>query len=194
MSNANLSELMTNNKKTFDRLFKNTYPKLFFYARGIVGDDYDAEDVVEEVFCELWQRMDDIEIGAHIEGFLYRAVYTRAINLLKRRGASAARTALLDEINTRRMETLASDAGDPHGMLENEDLRKTLEAAIGALPAKCAQVFRMSYIEGMKNDEIARSFGISVRTVEAHMYHALRCLRENLGKLTFLTLFLSPNL
>lgn len=180
---------MTDYNKTFDRLFKNTYPKLFFYARGIVGDDNDAEDVVEEVFFELWQRMDNIEIGEHIEGFLYRAVYTRALNFLKRRGASAARTALLDEINTRRMETLASNTGNPHDLLENEDMRKALEAAIDALPAKCAQVFRMSYIEGMKNDEIAKDFGISVRTVEAHMYHALRCLRENLGKLTFLTIF-----
>lgn len=184
---------MTNNNKTFDQLFKKTYSKLFFYARGIVGDDNDAEDVVEEVFCELWQRIDDIEIGAHIEGFLYRAVYTRALNLLKRRGASAARTTLLDEINTRRMETLASDAANPHDRLENEDLRKRLETAIDSLPAKCAKVFRMSYIEGMKNDEIAKDFGISVRTVEAHMYHALRCLRENLGKLTILVLFLSQN-
>ena len=43
----------------------------------------------------------------------------------------------------------------------------------------------MSYIDGMKNNEIAAELGISLRTVEAHMYHALLYLRKRLGNLTF---------
>ncbi len=48
-------------KSQFDSLFKRVYPKLFFYARGIVGNDDDAEDVVEDVFVELWRRRDEVD-------------------------------------------------------------------------------------------------------------------------------------
>ena len=47
----------------FDGLFRRLYPPLFFYARGIVGTDADAEDVVEDVFVELWKRHTEVEWG-----------------------------------------------------------------------------------------------------------------------------------
>ncbi|MDY6240592.1 MAG: sigma factor, partial [Prevotella sp.] len=62
----------------FDNLFKRAYPKLFFYARSIVGNEDDAEDVVEDVFLELWRRRDSVEWGDKIDAYLYRAVFTRS--------------------------------------------------------------------------------------------------------------------
>ena len=183
---------MATKREQFDNLFRRTYPKLYFYARGIVGDDADADDVVEEVFCGLWNRIDSVEMGQRIEGFLYRAVYTRSLNLLRNRGTGATRASLLDDIHARRMETAQSTVGNPHSDMENSDLRQMLDHAIGLLPDKCAAVFRMSYIDGMKNEEIALQQGISLRTVEAHMYHALKFLRAHLGKLTFTALFFFP--
>ena len=59
---------------------------LFFYATRLVGEE-EAEDVVQDVFVELWKRKDHIEIGDQIQAFLYRAVYTRALNVLKHRSA-----------------------------------------------------------------------------------------------------------
>lgn len=174
-----------NKKETFDALFRNTYPKLFFYARSIVGEESDAEDVVEEVFCNLWSHIDTVDMGDKIEGFLYRAVYTHSLNLLKRRGASGCRIAAIEDINAIRLEQLESSQRNPQQHAENLDLRRQLETAIAELPDKCKKVFCMSYIDGMKNNEIAIELGVSLRTIEAHMYNALRYLRKRLGNLTF---------
>ena len=61
---------------TYKALFRRYYPSLIFYATRLVGEE-EAEDVVQDVFVELWKRKDSIEIGEQIQAFLYRAVYTR---------------------------------------------------------------------------------------------------------------------
>jgi len=66
---------------TYKALFRRYYPSLIFYATRLVGEE-EAEDVVQDVFVELWKRKDHIEIGDQIQAFLYRAVYTRALIVL----------------------------------------------------------------------------------------------------------------
>ena len=69
---------------TYKSLFRRYYTNLLFYATRIVGEE-DAEDVVQDVFVELWKRKDTMKVGEQIQAFLYRAVYTRALNVLKHR-------------------------------------------------------------------------------------------------------------
>ena len=171
-------------------LFRRLYPYLFFYARGIVGTDADAEDVVEDVFVELWKRHTEVEWGEQIEGYCYRAVFTRSINLLRSAKRSEERLSLLTAINDRRMAFLESQTGNPQRDAETADLRRVIHEALEELPPKSRRVFCMSYVDGMRHQEIALYLGISVRTVEAHIYSALRILRKRLeGTRSLLKLF-----
>lgn len=181
------------NKERFDSLFRDTYSRLYFYARRILGVDSDAEDVVEEVFCELWSHIDDVETGERIQAFLYRAVFNRSLNMLKRHGASRRRMEALSEINDLRLQHLESTYAGPQQDMENADLHRQLQAAIDELPEKCRRVFRLSYIDGKKNAEIADEMQTSLRTVEAHMYNALKYLRKRLGHLVVFLLTLLAN-
>ena len=63
-------------------LFKQHYSALLFYATRLVGED-DAEDIVQDVFVELWNNKSKIDFDDHIKSFLYKSVYTRSINFLK---------------------------------------------------------------------------------------------------------------
>lgn len=177
---------MRENKSiVFDSIFRRTYSKLYFYALSLLTDESDADDVVEEVFVELWKRRDEIDLGDKIDSFLYRAVYTRSLNTLKRRNVNAGRLAAIDDINSKRMEFYCGASEDPMRKMEDADLRRMINDTINLLPEKCRQVFCMSYLNGMRNSDIAEELQLSVRTVEAHMYRALRFLRDRLGK--FLT-------
>ena len=175
---------------TYKLLYRKYYANLLFYATRIVGDE-EAEDVVQDVFVELWRRKDTITVGEQIQAFLYRAVYTRALNVLKHRDIKNTYEAVVTEINQKRIEFYQPDSNDVVKRIEDRELRKELSGAINELPDKCKTVFRLSYLHDMKNKEIADTMGISLRTVEAHMYKALKFLRERLGYLNFmLVLFL----
>ena len=167
---------------TYKALFRKYYPSLIFYATRLVGEE-EAEDVVQDVFVELWRRKDSIEIGDQIQAFLYRAVYTRALNVED--GYCAA----MEEINQRRAEFYQPDNNEVIRRIEDRELRKEICNAINELPDKCKEVFKLSYLHEMKNKEIADVLGISLRTVEAHMYKALKYLRSRLDPL-WIILFL----
>ena len=172
---------------TYKALFRRYYPSLIFYATRLVGEE-EAEDVVQDVFVELWKRKDSIEIGEQIQAFLYRAVYTRALNVLKHRNVEDGYCAAMEEINRRRAEFYQPDNNEVIRKIEDRELRKEFHDAINELPDKCKEVFKLSYLHDMKNKEIADVLGVSLRTVEAHMYKALKFLRNRLGHLWFILL------
>lgn len=171
--------------QTYKSLFRRYYANLLFYATRIVGED-EAEDVVQDVFVELWRRRDTMKVGEQIQAFLYRAVYTRALNVLKHRDIMNSYEAVVLDIHKKRVEFYQPDSNDVVKRIEDNELRRKLNEAINELPDKCRMVFKLSYLHEMKNKEIAETMGISLRTVEAHMYKALKLLRDRLGYLNLL--------
>ena len=149
---------------------------------------------MQDVFVELWKRKDHIEIGDQIQAFLYRAVYTRALNVLKHRNVEDGYCAAMEEINQRRAEFYQPDNNEVIRRIEDKELRKEIHDAINELPDKCKEVFKLSYLHDMKNKEIADTLGISLRTVEAHMYKALKFLRERLSHLLLSLIIFSAKL
>ena len=158
---------------TYKSLFRRYYTNLLFYATRIVGEE-DAEDVVQDVFVELWKRKDTMKVGEQIQAFLYRAVYTRALNVLKHRDIVSGYEAVMLEIHKKRVEFYQPDSNDVVKRIEDAELRRKLSDAINELPDKCRMVFKLSYLHDMKNKEIA------------HMYKALKLLRDKLGYLNLM--------
>lgn len=164
----------------YKQLFRKYYANLLFYATRMVGEE-EAEDVVQDVFVELWRRKDTLKVGDQIQAFLYRAVYTRALNVLKHRDVHNNYEAVMLEIHSKRVEFYQPDSNEVVKRIEDQELRRDLSEAINMLPDKCRQVFRLSYLHDMKNKDIADTLGLSLRTVEAHIYKALRYLRKRLS-------------
>ena len=174
----------------YKTLFRKYYSGLIFYATRLVGED-DAEDIVQDVFVELWKRKETIDVGEHIQAFLYRSVYTRALNVLKHRDIKGEYSNAMEIINQKRLEFYQPDNNDVMMNIENKELMSNINAAINELPEKCREVFKLSYLHDMKNKEIADVLNVSLRTVEAHMYKALKHLRERLKHFSYFVIFLS---
>lgn len=172
----------TDLKKTYVSLFEKHYSNLVFYATRFVDED-EAEDIIQDVFFELWNRRDSVEFGDNIKSFLYRSVYTKALNVIKHKNVVDSYSAEEMELYNSRIDFYQPDNSDVIQRMENLELRKEINSAINSLPDKCREIFKLSYIYNHTNKEIADALGISLRTVEAHMYKALKFLREKLGHL-----------
>lgn len=172
--------------ETFIRLYETYFSRLLFHASRFVENEAEAEDIVSDVFADLYDKQDTVDFDKGIVSYLYRAVTTRSLNLLRHKNIAAVRMETLEAINDRRLEFI--DNTTPHETVENSDIEQGINEALLQLPDKCREAFRLSYIHGLKSKEIADTMNISVRTVEAHIYKALRILREKLKYLLVLTL------
>ena len=133
---------------------------------------------------ELWKRKEDIEDESHIKAFLYRIVYTRALNVIKHRTVVNNHADSVKKITQFKLDYYNPEANDVMGYIEGLETRKQINDAIGELPAKCREVFILSDQHDKKNKEIAEQLGISIRTVEVHLYKALKALRTRLKQHT----------
>lgn len=167
---------------TYNELFRKYYPGLLFYATRFLSED-EAEDVVQETFFDLWKKKDTIEIGEQIQSFLYRSVYMKSINVLKHKKVETNYSVVVEELYKQKLEHYQPDDNAIIKTMEAQELRKEIFAVLNELPEKCREVFKLSYIHGMKNKDIADVLDISLRTVEAHMYKALKFLRARLSHL-----------
>ena len=94
------------------------------------------------------------------------------------------------EMENRRLDSLDPNNSEVLQKLRNDELQQRIDLAINELPPKSRQVFVMSYLHGLKNKEIAEVMNVSVRTVDAHIYNALRQLRSKLDKNSMLGLLM----
>lgn len=157
--------------------FRQYYPKMFYYARRMVGDE-GADEVVLDVFVDIWKRFGEIDVGDSILAYLYRAVYRRSLNYLRDNNRQMADS--LSDLNEMRAANYLSSIGNGEEDLQNQDMRRQIDQAIAELPDKCREAFMLSYIHGLKNKEIAMVQGVSQRTVDAQIYKALKYLRQRL--------------
>lgn len=173
----------------FYETFHLFYPKLLFYGTRLVGED-EAEDAIQEVFLEYWKRKIFLPDQEQVKAWLYRAMYNRCLNLLKHRK-------VVDEyarqISLKRLDYYHPDHAEILSRLEDRELRSVIMSAIDELPEKRRSAFVMSYIHRLSNKEIASVMDVSRRTVEVHIYQALKFLRQRLGHLlpSLLFFFLS---
>lgn len=142
----------------------------------ILPDSGLAEDLVQEVFLELWRKRSGIQIQISFRAYLRRAAVNKTLNYLRDQ-----RLPISDEEFM--PFQLASSTPQADETLETSELKEEIDRAISALPERCRQVFVLSRFEELSAKEIADLLDISPKTVENQMTKALKSLREWLGPL-----------
>lgn len=164
----------------FNELYRQYYLSLRSYAELFL-DEEESEDVVQDVFLNVWLRKEGLDDSQSLQGYLLRSVYNSSLNVLKKKGRSNDyRSVYEQEIEEIGYKYYDPDANDVIRKLYNQDLRAEINAAINSLPARCREVFTLSYLHDIPSKEISLQLGISLSTVDNHIYSALKLLREKL--------------
>lgn len=168
------------NADSFDELYLAYYPAMLSYARMFLRDQW-AEDVVQDVFFNIWKNRHRISTDDPLYKYLLKAVYNRAINYIwKHKRDTEYRSWYGSQIDRMVFDYYDSDKNPILAKIYDNDMRQQLRQAVDELPDKRREIFRMRFFENMSNKEIGERLGLTVSTVENHMYLALKNLRDKL--------------
>jgi RNA polymerase sigma-70 factor (ECF subfamily) len=153
-------------------LFKTFYKNLCLFARQYINDIEKCEDIVQDVFLNIWEKGELIDSESQVKGYLFTSVKNRCLNFLR------------DHKKFSDGSELPQHGQSDNSRVEYAELEKILKTAIESLPEKCREIFEMSRFRNLKYQEIADKLGLSIKTVEAQMSKALRVLRNRLSSYT----------
>jgi len=177
------------NHKIVEQLFREHYKVLRAYAYRLVNDKYIAEDIVQDVFYELWKKQEKLSFDTTIKYYLFRAVYTRSLNHLNSNTTKQESLQLSVEQKIQEIY-IQSQSLSQESDLSVKELQKKINSAIDLLPEQCRKVFILSRKYDLKNKEISKQLGISIKSVEKHISKALSILRSKLKQINILFTFL----
>lgn len=172
--------IIQGDKKSFETLFIDLFPRLYHFSFDFVKDKEIAKDIVHESFIRLWESKAGLKPDSNLEAFLITVCRNRCLNFLKHKKVILSYherlTAEITEI-----EILSGILEDnSFGSIDYDILKAKITQAINSLPDQCRRVFEMSRFHKKKYSDIASILSISLKTVEAHMSLALKRLKVEL--------------
>lgn len=170
-----IKELKNGDEFYFRKVFDQYYQKLYFFILYKTKSEYIAEEVVQMAFTKLWQCRQTLQEEYTISTQLFRIATTILIDFLRKYNNKDAVTARLDVLN---IETGVDSTNEK---MSGAELQKRISKAVNDLPPVRKQVFEMSREQGMSYREIAETLSVSSKTVEAHIYKALKQIKKHIA-------------
>lgn len=158
------------------RFFVDTYSKdLYYFVLGYVHTREVAEEVVSDVFLEVWNNRACLGEIRQMKSWLLILARNKAISYLRK---ETPEVVSFDEIDDFYVPLVQSP---DHNLISKEEIDE-INRTIASLPPKCKEVFTLAKIEGLPYKEIAEMLDISVKTINIHIAKALNIIAGILRK------------
>ncbi|GLR19969.1 DNA-directed RNA polymerase sigma-70 factor [Portibacter lacus] len=157
---------------SYKHMFDCYYNQLCIYVKKLAGDIPIAEDLVQDVFLNIWIKRDKLKITRSLRNYLYRSVHNQFLLHVRNK---KIRFIDLDYLRVSALidENLSVEDNELIGVKLDK-----ISDAIESLPPRCKTAFKLSRYDGFKYKDIAESMNISKKTVEHLISKALSILRK----------------
>jgi RNA polymerase sigma-70 factor (family 1) len=162
-------------------LFVKNYKALCYFAWEMVNDTDLAEDLVQDAYVSFLKNKESISNDEQaIKSFLYAAVRNAVYNLNRK-----SKTILK---YLQRQDFSDIDEVDYEHQIIRAEFMAAVQLIVADLPEACQQIFKLSYFDGLSNQEISEQLALSINTIKTQKQRALRVLRHKLHPEFFLVL------
>lgn len=168
-----IDRLIAGDQTAFELIFRHYYPGLVIFTAQITQNRDEAEEIVQDLFFRIWKQKNQIKGSLSLKPYLFTSVRNRGLNFLERKKTEARK---IDEFR----EIIKNNLTFEPDIFVSSELQKRINQAFDKLPPRTKEIFILSRINELKNDEIAGKLEISKRTVETQISHALKILKHEL--------------
>jgi len=173
-SDSELWEAITlGDSKAFQMLFERYWAVIYGTAFSYLKDKEACSEIVQDIFLNIWQKRNEFEISS-FKNYLTSAARYHVYKQLKAKKSSAI--LYIEDYDHVTTPHQGINHGDEN--ITYLELEHSVETSLYNLPKRCREIFILSRMDNLTNDEIAQQLGISKRTVENQITQALKFLRS----------------
>lgn len=170
--------------EAYEELISRYESKVYNLAMRFTRNQEDAEEVLNDVFTTIYQKVDGFEGKSAFSSWLYRIIVNAAFMKLRKRRQNNT-IAIEDLSPSVRQNSIERDTniGNRSDLLSmNRELRETLEAAINRLPDQYRAVFVLRDVDGLSNQEVGEILELSIPAVKSRLHRSRLMLRRKLQR------------
>jgi RNA polymerase sigma-70 factor (ECF subfamily) len=172
---ARLKAIKKGNIQEYELLFREYFQPLLSYAISILKSESEAEEVVQDIFFNLWKNKKKLNVHTSFSSYLYKAVHNNCLQVLKKEKRKL-------NYQQEQRNWNYHESFNPDEILQYNELNEKINNIVDELPENCKTIFKLSRFQGLKYSEIAEKLAISIKTVEANMTKALKHLRRHMDE------------
>jgi RNA polymerase sigma-70 factor (family 1) len=186
---ALINRLRNGDESALTELYNKFWQLLFMSSYNVIKDKELCEDIIQDIFMNIWHNREKLEIHISLKGYMYACARYQVFNHLKK-NKDKIHVELFDDLEKRFQYTT------PETEMMHDELIQQINLIITTLPEKCRLVYKLSREEQLSHKEIAERLDISTKTVENHITKALQIIRLSMGSTASvaMVLWLSKNL
>jgi len=174
--------MLQGDEQALGNLLNQYHNYLLVVGMRYLTDRQRVEDVIHDVFADLWNNKREVNITSGVKSFIRGAVINKCLSIIRK-------DSRMDYVESHNYNLVESSPSADQ-ILDRDNLQKIINETIEELPDKCKAVFKLSRFEGKSHNEISEQLGISKKTIENHMTKALKTLRSQLKRKELLTILL----
>lgn len=168
----------------YEELVGRYEAKVYNLAMRFTRNQEDAEEVLQDVFTTIYQKLEGFQGKSAFSSWLYRIIVNAAFMKLRKRRQN--NTVSIEDLSPGiRQVCIERDpaAGNRSDLLSmNKELRETLEGAINRLPAQYRAVFVLRDVDGLSNQEVGEILDLSIPAVKSRLHRSRLMLRKKLQR------------
>ena len=165
-----LQSVKLEDKASFEQIYKKYWSKLYIYAFNVLKEREICEDIVQEIFVDLWTKRHNVQI-TDLNSYLYQSVRFQIFNHFRK---SKYKKQLLMKFDLF-VEQYAIEE-----LYEEKELQDEINHIISKLPEQRRRIYQMSRRDGLSNKEISENLNISLQTVRNQISTSLKFIRKSL--------------
>lgn len=174
-----IEKLRLDDINAFKKIYETFWDRLFYSAYIRLNSLEETEDILHDLFLDLWNNRSKINIKKSLSAYLFTSLKYKIFRLYDYK---SVREKHKDKISSEESYSLENN-------IELDELYDLIEQSVEILPEKCKVVFKLSRFQGLTTKEISEELNISPNTAQNHINKALKILRGKLDKKYF-TFFL----
>lgn len=169
-----IENIRKGDEESFEFLFKKYYLSLARFAWRYVGSKAIAEELIQELFTNLWEKREELDTKGSVRSYLYKSVRNLSLNHLKHQNVK-------NKYDSEWMAQIGNPQIEFRDDKREKQIREAIAQAIEELPERSRMTYKLHRYDGLTYSEIAEVMDISVKTVESQMTRTLKILRERLA-------------